>query len=39
MGGRMSLTANLGHMLRNTFYKIAANDPDEIELKKLGAIV
>jgi ATP-dependent Lhr-like helicase len=35
MGGRMSLTANLGHVLRNTFNKIAANDLDEIELKSL----
>lgn len=35
MGGRMSLTANLGHVLRNTFNKIAANDLSEIELKSL----
>ena len=35
MGGRMSLTANLGHVLRATFNKIAANDLDEIELKSL----
>lgn len=35
MGGRMSLTANLGHMLRQTFNKIADNDLDEPELKAL----
>ena len=35
MGGRMSLTANLGHVLRATFNKIAANDLDEVELKSL----
>jgi ATP-dependent Lhr-like helicase len=35
MGGRMSLTANLGMMLRKTFNKVAANDFDEIELKSL----
>ncbi|CAN5316749.1 ligase-associated DNA damage response DEXH box helicase [soil metagenome] len=35
MGGRMSLTANLGHMLRNTFNKVAENNLDEIELKAL----
>jgi len=35
MGGRMSLTANLGHMLRNTFNKIADHQLDEIELKSL----
>jgi ATP-dependent Lhr-like helicase len=38
MGGRMSLTANLGHVLRNTFNKIAANDLDEIELKSLAPL-
>ena len=35
MGGRMSLTANLGHMLRKTFDKIAHNILDEPELKAL----
>ncbi len=35
MGGRMSLTANLGQMLRKTFDKIARNDLDEPELKAL----
>lgn len=38
MGGRMSLTANLGHVLRHTFNKIAANDLDEIELKSLAPL-
>jgi len=35
MGGRMSLTANLGMMLRKTFNKVAENKLDEIELKSL----
>ena len=35
MGGRMSLTANLGEMLRKAFDKISANKPDEPELKCL----
>ena len=35
MGGRMSLTANLGMMLRKTFNKVAENKFDEIELKCL----
>ncbi len=34
MGGRMSLTANLGHVLRKTFNKVLT-DEDEIELKAL----
>ncbi|HRI22402.1 MAG TPA: DNA ligase-associated DEXH box helicase, partial [Panacibacter sp.] len=34
-GGRMSLTANLGNMLRRTFDKIAAGILDEPELKSL----
>ena len=35
MGGRMSLTANLGEMLRETFNKIAAGQLDEVELRSL----
>ncbi|MEX6686729.1 ligase-associated DNA damage response DEXH box helicase [Danxiaibacter flavus] len=35
MGGRMSLTANLGRILRYTFDKIIDNNYDEIELKSL----
>ena len=35
MGGRMSLTANLGNVLRQTFNKIADNVLDEPELKAL----
>lgn len=35
MGGRMSLTANLGEMLRSTFDKISAGKLDEPELKSL----
>ncbi len=35
MGGRMSLTANLGRILRYTFDKIFDNNYDEIELKSL----
>lgn len=34
MGGRMSLTANLGHILRQTFNKVLV-DESEIELKSL----
>ncbi len=34
MGGRMSLTANLGHVLRNTFTK-ALEQSDSIELESL----
>ncbi len=34
MGGRMSLTANLGHVLRKTFNKVLT-DEDEVELKAL----
>ncbi len=34
MGGRMSLTANLGHVLRKTFNKVLT-DEDEIELQVL----
>ncbi len=34
-GGRMSLTANLGNMLRLTFNKIATDNLDEPELKSL----
>lgn len=37
MGGRMSLTANLGHILRQTFNK-ALTDEREIELKSLHAL-
>lgn len=35
MGGRMSLTANLGRILRYTFDKIFDENYDEIELKSL----
>lgn len=35
MGGRMSLTANLGMMLRRTFNKVAANELGEPELQAL----
>jgi ATP-dependent Lhr-like helicase len=35
MGGRMSLTANLGRVLRLTFDQINQNDYDSIELKSL----
>jgi len=35
MGGRMSLTANLGRVLRLTFDKIGAGQYDEVELKSL----
>jgi len=38
MGGRMSLTANLGRMLRLTFDKIGAGNYDEIELKSLSTL-
>ena len=34
LGGRMSLTANLGHVLRQTFNKLLVNEK-EIELKSL----
>ena len=37
MGGRMSLTANLGHILRQTFNK-ALIDEEEIELKSLHSL-
>jgi ATP-dependent Lhr-like helicase len=37
MGGRMSLTANLGHILRQTFNK-ALVDEKEIELKSLHTL-
>jgi ATP-dependent Lhr-like helicase len=37
MGGRMSLTANLGHILRQTFNK-ALVDETEIELKSLHTL-
>ena len=37
MGGRMSLTANLGHVLRKTFNKVL-KDEDEIELKVLHSL-
>ena len=37
MGGRMSLTANLGHILRQTFNK-ALIDETEIELKSLHTL-
>ncbi len=36
-GGRMSLTANLGHMLRKTFNKVAENSVEEPEAKKPDA--
>lgn len=35
MGGRMSLTANLGRVLRMTFDKIVAKEYDEVEIKAL----
>jgi len=38
MGGRMSLTANLGRVLRLTFDKIVAKEYDEIELKSLSTL-
>jgi ATP-dependent Lhr-like helicase len=37
MGGRMSLSANLGHILRQTFNKILV-DEKEIELKSLHSL-
>jgi ATP-dependent Lhr-like helicase len=37
MGGRMSLTANLGHILRQTFNKVLV-DEKEIELKSLHSL-
>lgn len=37
MGGRMSLTANLGHILRQTFNKVLV-DEKEIELKSLHTL-
>ena len=37
MGGRMSLTVNLGHILRQTFNKVLI-DEDEIEIKSLHAL-
>jgi len=37
MGGRMSLTANLGHILRQTFNK-ALIDEEEVELKSLHSL-
>lgn len=37
MGGRMSLTANLGHILRQTFNKVLV-DETEIELKSLHSL-
>lgn len=37
MGGRMSLTANLGHILRQTFNKVL-RDETEIELKSLHTL-
>ena len=38
MGGRMSLTANLGRVLRLTFDKIVAGNFDEPELKALAGL-
>lgn len=38
MGGRMSLTANLGRVLRLTFDKIVAGNYDEPELKALTGL-
>ena len=38
MGGRMSLTANLGRVLRLTFDKIVAGNFDEPELKALSGL-
>ncbi|HWB27322.1 MAG TPA: ligase-associated DNA damage response DEXH box helicase [Chitinophagaceae bacterium] len=38
MGGRMSLTANLGRVLRLTFDKIVAKQYDEAELKSLSVL-
>jgi ATP-dependent Lhr-like helicase len=37
MGGRMSLTANLGHVLRNTFNKVLTNE-DSPELQSLHSL-
>jgi ATP-dependent Lhr-like helicase len=37
MGGRMSLSANLGHILRQTFNKVLV-DEKEIELKSLHSL-